>query len=64
MSGPICGSQSTTRWYPPGGLVGASPTHLQLFSLETAGDGAQGISPGKKKLVNAKQHSTKVLSIA
>jgi hypothetical protein len=49
MSRPICGSQSTTRWYPPGVLVGASPTHFQLFSPETAGDGAQGISPRIKK---------------
>jgi hypothetical protein len=51
MSCPICGSQSTTRWYPPGVLVGAIPTHLQLFSLETEGEGAQGISPGKKRQV-------------
>jgi hypothetical protein len=49
MSCPICRSQSTTRWYPPGALVGASPTHFQLFAPETAGDGAQGISPGTKK---------------
>jgi hypothetical protein len=42
----------------PGVLVRASPTHLQLFSPETAGDSAQGISPGTKKMVDVRQASS------
>jgi hypothetical protein len=33
----------------PGGLVGANPTHLQLFSPETTGECAQGSSPWIRK---------------